>query len=175
MRIVRLYDESEGKSEVILYEDGLVARGRAYLHEDDREFGNKSTGLSIAHYRALASLYYKKAMKEYDIIIFLSNRYKSKYSAEKFYQDIEARAHKYLEKAMEFSVIADDVVETKEMFYRRMEGLRNGEISTMQFVEDLSDILGEDFKKAIDEGMSMEIPEIENENSILGIDADIQG
>lgn len=161
MRTFDRYDENTGKAEVVIFDDGVVGRGLAYLHEDDREFGNKSTGVSIAHYRALASVYYKKAMKEYDVIIFLKNRYKQSHFSEKYYQMIEDRAERYLKKAMEYSYIAEDVIETKDMFYRRMEGIRSGEISTMQFMGDLSEVLSEDFKKAIDEGMSMPVEDIQ--------------
>lgn len=164
MKATRRYDEARGKAEVVVFDDGLVGRGLAYLHEDDREFGNKSTGLSIAEYRAMAILYFKKAIKELDTIIYISNRYKNNKVTADFCDMLEARANKYMAKAMSYSVTADDVVETKDMFYRRMEGLRSGEISTMEFIGDLSDVLGEDFKAAIDAGMEMEIPETEIEN-----------
>lgn len=164
MKSTRRYDEVSGKAEVVVFDDGLVGRGLAYLHEDDREFGNKSTGVSIAEYRAMASIYFKKAIKELDTIIYISNRYKNNKITADFCNMLEARADKYMSKAMSYSFTADEVVETKDMFYRRMEGLRSGEISTMQFFEDLSEVLGDDFKAAIDAGMEIEIPETENEN-----------
>ena len=161
MKAVRKYVEETGKSEVTLFEDGIVARGIAQLHEDDMEFGNKSTGISIAYYRAASKLYFKKAIKELDTIIYIKNRYKHNKITENFINMLEERADGYLKKAMNLSYTCEEVIEDKDMFYKRMKAIRSGELSSMEYIEDLTSVLNEDFRKAIDSGMSIEISEEE--------------
>lgn len=147
------YNAKTKEAEITYFDDGLIAVGRAKLHPEDEEFGTRLTGLQIADYRAEAKMWYKKALKELDTVIYISNRYKHNKTTKAFCDYLTELAGEYFKRAITLDECLEDFLNVKDEHYALVRNIREGKVASMEFKEDLTDFISDELKKAIDGGM----------------------